>query len=343
MGRRVRVTLVASTAWGLLLSLPWQDSLGELLLRTTLIGLMALLAFQLLERRPRQLPQWVARWALQVLGVALVIPVTAFAVYVIHTAPDQPPFWQVSDRLGGFALLAVTGMLLAPWIAMSALLRQRDELVRNQAQLFERERGELQRQALDARLQLLQAQVSPHFLFNTLANVRELVDMQSPQAPQVLDHLVAYLRAAIPRLDESTTTLGRELDLVRAYLELMKMRMPDRMQFRIDVEQDALAFRCPPITVLTLVENSVRHGIDPSEDGGWIEVSGRVRENRCRVEVRDTGVGLAAAGRGNGTGLESLRERLRLAFDGDAWLRVTAMEPSGVKVELDFPAERASA
>lgn len=342
-GRRLRVTLVASTAWGLVLSLPWQDSTGELLLRTTLVGLLALLAFQWLERWPRRLPRWVARWTLQVIGVAAAVPLATLAAYVIHTAPDQPPFWLVSDRLGGFALLSVTGMLLAPWVAMSALLRQRDELVRDQARVFERERGELQRQALDARLQLLQAQVSPHFLFNTLANVRELVDMRSPQASQVLDHLVAYLRAAIPRLDESTTTLGRELELVRAYLELMKMRMPDRMQFRIEVEQDALALRCPPITVLTLVENAVRHGIDPSEDGGRIEVSGRIRESRCRIEVRDSGVGLGGVGRSTGTGLDNLRERLRLAFDGDAWLHVTNVEPSGVRVELEFPAARAGA
>src|SRR5204863_7935464 len=156
---------------------------------------------------------------------------------------------------------------------------------RHQALAFDLERSELERQALDARLRLLQAQVAPHFLFNTLANVQALVDTGSPQASAVLKSLVAYLRAAVPRLDETATTLGQELQLVQAYLELMHMRMPDRLQFVLHVDEAARALRCPPMTLLTLVENAVRHGIDPSEQGGRIDIHVHQRGDRCVVRV----------------------------------------------------------
>jgi LytS/YehU family sensor histidine kinase len=235
--------------------------------------------------------------------------------------------------------ITMSGLLFAPWIAVAALFRQRDEAVRSQALAFGLERSELERKALDSRLRLLQAQVEPHFLFNTLANVRELVDAGSPQASSVLGSLIAYLRAAVPRLHETTTTLGQELELVRAYLELMHMRMPDRLQFALQADEAALALRCPPTTLLTLVENAVRHGIDPSEEGGRIEVRVRVQDGRCRAEVSDTGVGLQRAGDGSGTGLATLRERLQLAFGGDAKLDLAALHPHGVRAELDFPAQ----
>jgi len=155
----------------------------------------------------------------------------------------------------------------------------------------------------------------------------------------VLDSLIAYLRAAVPRLHEPTTTMAQEVQLVRAYLELMHMRMPDRLQFELQVDTGAMELRCPPTTLLTLVENAVRHGIDPSEEGGRIEVRVRVQDGRCLAEVRDTGAGLQSSGDGPGTGLTSLRERLQLVFGGDARLRISSLVPHGVSVEVDFPAQ----
>ena len=170
--------------------------------------------------------------------------------------------------------------------------------------------------------------------------MRELVDSGSPQASTVLGSLIAYLRAAVPRLHEPVSTLGQELELVRAYLELMRMRLPDRLQFALHVDETALALRCPPMTLMTLVENAVRHGIDPSEDGGRIEVRVTEAGNRCRVQVIDTGVGLQRAGDGLGTGLSALRERLQLVFGQDARLHVTSLAPRGVRAELEFAARR---
>src|SRR5207342_279586 len=135
----------------------------------------------------------------------------------------QPPFWRSEMRLNGFLIMTMAGLLVGPWAAVAAVLRMSEYRERRQAMSFALERSELERKALDSRLRLLQAQVEPHFLFNTLANVRELVDSGSPQASAVLASLIAYLRAAVPRLDAgAASTLGQELQLVRAYLEIMQ-------------------------------------------------------------------------------------------------------------------------
>jgi LytS/YehU family sensor histidine kinase len=224
-------------------------------------------------------------------------------------------------------------------IAVSAVIRQREAFARDQAMAFELEKSELERKALDTRLRLLQAQVEPHFLFNTLANIQALVDAGSPQASSVLKSLIAYLRAAVPRMHEPATTLGQELDLVRAYLELMQMRIPDRLKFALHIEPAANRLQCPPMTLLTLVENAVRHGIDPREEGGRIDVDVWLRDGRCHVRVTDTGVGLQIEKTsGLGTGLSMLRERMQLAFGGDAQLQLTEVQPHGVCAELEFPA-----
>ena len=337
--RRVRFTLCFSIFLGLLLSLGWTSGLLSVLNRTVALGLIAMLVFGLFEQWPQRLPAWLARWVLQVVGVAVAMPVATFMIYVLSTDLGAPPFWQVQDRMEGFGMLCGLGLLLAPWVALAALVRQKDAVARHQALAFDLERSELERQALDARLNLLQAQVAPHFLFNTLANVQALVDAGSQQASAVLRSLIAYLRAAVPRLHEPATTLGQELELVQAYLELMHMRMPDRLQFALHVDETALALRCPPMTLLTLVENSIRHGIDPSEEGGRIEIHVQRRDNRCVVRVSDTGVGLRQTGNGLGTGLSTLRERLQLIFGGDTQLRVSAQEPRGFCAELDLPAQ----
>jgi hypothetical protein len=336
---RLRFTLLAAGFFGLLLSLPMTTAAGIVIARAILIGLAALLAFGLFEQWPARLPRWLPRWVLQLLGVVAVIPFASFLAYWLSYGGD-PQLGIDKDRTSGYLMMTFTGVFFAPWLALAAMLRQKEAFAREQAIAFELQRSEFERQALDARMRLLQAQVEPHFLFNTLANVQALVDTGSPRASQVLGSLIAYLRAAVPRLSDSATTLGQELDLVRAYLELMHMRMPDRLQFALHVDEGALELRCPPMTLLTLVENAVRHGVDPSVDGGRIDLDVRLREGRCHVS--DTGGGLRAAGNGPGTGLAALRERLALSFGGDVQLRLLDNAPRGVRAELDFPARPAA-
>jgi len=341
--RRVRVMLGACLILSLMILPTWEAPYAVLLGRLVFAGFVVLLAFGIFERWPARLPSWLARWALQVVAVAISVPLGVVAVYTLTTLGNQPPWWESGPHLIGVGMMTWLGLLLAPWLAISALLRQISGEAQRQALAFDLERSEFEREMLDARLQLLQAQVKPHFLFNTLANVRELVDSGSPQASAVLDSLIAYLRAAVPRLHDSAITLGQELELVRAYLEVMHMRMPDRLTFILHADEAALELECPAMTVLTLVENAVRHGIDPSEEGGRIEVRAQVAGGRCRVQVIDTGVGLGQNVDGPSTGLSNLRERLQLAFGSDAQLRLIAREPHGVCAEVEFPARGATA
>lgn len=337
--RRLRFVLGVCIPLGLFLSLSFKTSLLSVLLRTTVLGLTAMLVFGLFEQWPKKMPGWLARWVVQVAGVAVCIPLATWAIYAwFMTAPGTPSFWHDQDNVSGFLTFSILGVLLAPWMALGALVRQKEALAHHQALSFSLERSELERQALDARLHLLQAQVAPHFLFNTLANVQALVDAGSPQASALLRSLIAYLRASVPRLHESATTLGQELELVEAYLELMHMRIPDRLQFALHVDEAARSLHCPPLSLLTLVENAVHHGIDPSEEGGRIDITVQRRGDRCLVRVSDTGVGLMKSGDGLGTGLATLRERLKLVFGGDARLNVGAQQPRGVSAELDIPA-----
>jgi signal transduction histidine kinase len=334
--RRVRVTLIASTLLGVLISFGNETLFLIVIARAIVVGLAAMLAFGLFEQWPRRLPVRVARSVLQLIAIVVVVPPSAAFAYWLTTG-GNPDWSSNTKRMVGFGQLAFTGILFAPWIAVGAMLKQRDAFAREQALAFELERSTLERNALDARLRLLQAQVEPHFLFNTLANVQALVDAGSPHASKVLASLIAYLRAAVPRMHEPATTLGQELELVRAYLELMQMRMPDRLQFSLHIDPLARDLSCPPMTLLTLVENAVRHGIDPSEVGGRIDVDVWLRDGRCLVRVTDTGVGLQHSVGGLGTGLQTLRERLQLAFGGDAQLNLTEVKPHGVCAELNLP------
>ena len=336
--RRLRLILCFAVLLGLLPDLLFNGGAPLMLVRTSALAIAALAAFGLLEQWPARLPRWMARWVLQVIGVALAMPIVTAVLWIVLTAPGAPVFWRDNDRLVSFGFMVAVALLLAPWTALAALVRQKEAFARNQALAFDLERSELERAAVDARLHLLTAQVAPHFLFNTLANVQALVDAQSPRAADVLRSLVAYLRAAVPRLDETAVTLGQEMQLVQAYLELMHMRMPDRLDFALHIDESARALPCPPMTLLTLVENAVRHGIDPNEEGGRIDVDVHRHDGRCVVRVTDTGVGLRPGSGGLGTGLSSLRERLEMRFPGKSHLRVTEHAPHGVCAEVKFPA-----
>lgn len=334
---RVGLTLALAVLAATLLKPIFITPYAVLLGRTLFIALLALLAFSAAGQWPRRLPSWVARWLVQVLVVTLMVPLGTLLVYLVSVGGDIGTLLRSEGRLLGFFWIAGSGLLIGPLLAMGALYRQRDAEARNQALHFELERSELERRALDARLRLLQAQVEPHFLFNTLANVRALVETGSPQAAPVLGSLIAYLRAAVPRLHNEAASLGDELALVRAYLELMHLRMPDRLQYRIAVPAELHALRFPPMALLTLVENAVRHGIDPSEEGGSIEVSGfrAAPGQSLRLWVSDSGVGLTQQ-MGSGTGLRNLRERLQVFYGETARLDLTENQPHGLRAEIEF-------
>ncbi|MEJ6006734.1 histidine kinase [Paucibacter sp. AS339] len=340
--QRLVLALGLATLGALLLSPIFATPLPVLLGRTLFVGLLGLMAFSAAGQWPRRLPQWMARWLLQVVVVVVAVPVATLVVYLIAVGGDIESLLRSQNRIMGFMWIAGSGLLVAPLLAMGALYRQRDAEARSEALRFELERSELERQALDGRLRLLQAQIEPHFLFNTLANIRALVETGSPQAAPVLRSLIAYLRAAMPRLQNEAANLGDELSLVRAYLELMHLRMPDRLEFNINVPTELHRLRFPPMALLTLVENAVRHGIDPSEEGGRIEVAAAAEAaagdlQSVRVWVSDSGVGLTQSS-GAGTGLRNLRERLKVFYGASARLDLSENFPHGLRAEVGFQA-----
>jgi sensor histidine kinase YesM len=332
------ITLGFAVTAALMFSSFFMTSFGELLMRSVGVALLLLLAFVAVQRLPQsRLPRWLPRWVLTLVAMAVAAPLATLLMYLFSVRGDVNAFFGNHARLAGFVVITGTALVLGMLIALSAQLRQREAEAHALQLRFDLERSQLERQALDAQLSLLQAQVQPHFLFNTLANVQALVESGSPRAAEVLGSLIAYLRAAVPRLQGGPSSLADELGLVRAYLALMQMRMPDRLQFTVTVDDALLARRVPALALLTLVENAVRHGIDPSEQGGVIEVGAAPSADAgMRLWVRDSGVGMNPHSH-SGTGLSNLRARLTAMHGAAASLQFSEVSPHGVHAEIRLP------
>lgn len=196
----------------------------------------------------------------------------------------------------------------------------------------------LKRQLAEAQLKMMQAQVEPHFLFNTLASVDYLIETDPARASKMQKNLIQYLRAALPQMREGSTTLGKEIALCRAYLEILKVRMEDRLQFAITVPQGLASARFPPMVLQSLVENAIKHGLEPKAEGGSLTIGADVANGNLRVTVADTGLGFAAAARpGTGVGLANVRERLAALYGGRAKISIEANTPTGTIVTIEVP------
>ena len=200
----------------------------------------------------------------------------------------------------------------------------------------EMERLSLEREMTEARLQVMQAQIEPHFLFNTLANVRRLYQTDPPMGRAMLQHLSRYLSAALPQMRESQSTLGRELALTIAYLNVQKIRMGARLTFDVDVPETLQGCTVPPMMLLTLVENAIRHGLASLPKGGSVHVSARADDATLRLQVADTGRGLQESS-GGGIGLANIRSRLKTVYDGNARLLLAQNPERGVTATLELP------
>ncbi|OYU93561.1 MAG: hypothetical protein CFE45_20720 [Burkholderiales bacterium PBB5] len=195
----------------------------------------------------------------------------------------------------------------------------------------------------EARLQLLQAQIEPHFLFNTLATVHSLMGHDTDRAQRMLEHFIDYLRGALGQLREGQATVASELALAETYLALMAQRMDDRLRYQVQASDAARAQPLPPLLLQPLIENAIRHGLEPSLHGGQVLVQAHCEGRRLRLSVRDTGVGLHAPRRpgpagqtGNGIALANIRERLATRYGTSATLQLLDAEPGTLAV-LDLP------
>jgi sensor histidine kinase YesM len=199
----------------------------------------------------------------------------------------------------------------------------------------------LSKQAIEAELKLLQAQVEPHFLFNTLASVQYLTETDPKQANVLLGHLIGYLRAALPQLRARSSTLGREMDLATAYLNILRIRIGPRLAFAVDVPDDLRQHPFPPNLLISLVENAIKHGIEPSADGGSVTLAAVRGGDAIVVTVTDTGRGPAPErpSDGQGVGLTNIRERLAALYGGRGRFTLEPVAPRGMRATLSLPLE----
>lgn len=325
----VLVGLLAAVALIPMTHNPFIELVGE----TLFVSVMLLLAFTLAgASRQRRVPRWVLQVA-AMLAAALLSPLL---VQLLTFGGSFSAFVGSRAHVRGYVLVSIVAMILGALFGIGALYRERIAQAHSQALQFALERETLQRQAADARLHLMTAQIQPHFLLNTLANVQELVESGSPLAAPVFRSLIDYLRAAVPHLQQGDATLGDELRLVRAYLDLMHMRMPDRLGWNTDVEPALLELRFPPMALLTLVENAIRHGVDPSETGGRVEVGARrIDPKTIQVWVADTGVGMSEQA-GEGTGLANLNARLKAFFGDSTRVDLSEQSTGGLRAEMNL-------
>ncbi len=231
----------------------------------------------------------------------------------------------VKDSQGLVTFLGITLVITAAnWLWW----RQRDK------------QNALQRLATEAQLRMLQAQIEPHFLFNTLANVQSLMVYEPQRASQMLEAFTDYLRGSLGQLRKDDSTLDAELEMAQSYLQLLQIRMGDRLSFVIDASPEARLAMLPPLLLQPLIENAIHHGLEPKIEGGQIRVSAKVNSGRLEVFIEDDGLGLDQPRRparpGGGMALENIRTRLQTRYSDDASLTLTG-QPEGVRASLNLP------
>jgi len=210
---------------------------------------------------------------------------------------------------------------------------------RTQRRLLGAQMTQVRAQAAQARLRLLESQLEPHMLFNTLANLRVLIETDPARALRMLDHLIAYLRATLAASRATTHTLQAEFERLRDYLELMAIRMGPRLSFTLELPSELAGLRVPALLLQPLVENAIGHGLEPKREGGHVGVQASRHGDTLRLRVQDTGVGMdsEAAAVGSGFGLTQVRERLATAYGAAARLVVLPEAHSGVGIQIELP------
>lgn len=273
--------------------------------------------------------------ALPVLGVLLGVPLSMDLM-------GDPRVTQWEKYPAFLAVPSFFGLVVAVIIALSYAAQVRRARMDAQVAAALARAEQSERLAVEARLQLLQAQIEPHFLYNTLANVIGLVEAEPAKARRMLESFTAYLRASLWATRFGEGTLGEEISRVCALLELQGVRMAGRLKFEIDVPAPLESAPFPPMLLQPLVENAIKHGLEPKIEGGAILISARERDERLVLQVEDNGLGIAASSdsKGTGIGLSNLRHRLATLFGEHASLHLMENTPSGVTAILTLPQPR---
>jgi len=270
----------------------------------------------------------IATFVGSLIGLVLVIVVKGYSLAHMRTEPMSFVFNVVASFLIGFS------------ISLMFFVKRREARAAAALHKAAAERHLLSKQAIEAELKLMQAQVEPHFLFNTLASVQYLTETDPRQAGVLLGHLIDYLRAALPQLRARSSTLAREMSLAEAYLSILAIRLGPRLRFGIELPDELRDHPYPPNLIISLVENAIKHGIEPSADGGSITLAASRAGDAIVVIVSDTGCGAAAApASGQGVGLANVRERLAALYGARGRFSLEPLSPRGMRATLSLPDE----
>ena len=280
-----------------------------------------------------------SQYAVAFVAVTVAAALAILAIWLWNsggTLGSERPDW----TLGGFLVGFGTGLLqyaIFGLIITGAWLYTRTE-AEHAAAIAQCaiDSARMDEQTAQARLQMLEAQIEPHFLFNTLAHVTRLYETDHEAGARMLRNLKSYLKMALPQMRATDSTLGRELDHARAYLEIQQIRMGRRLAFAIDVDESLRAAPLPPLMLLTLVENAIKHGLTPKPGGGQIDIRASADAGHLQVAVGDTGQGFTKSA-GGGTGLANIRARLSAQFGPNAKLALALNAPSGVVATITLP------
>ena len=238
-------------------------------------------------------------------------------------------------KLPTLALLLIIASFIVKVVAGG---KRRAELTASEA-TRRAESEQLERTVLEARMEALQAQIEPHFLFNTLASIDQLIQTDPPRASKMQQSLIRYLRSAMPQMrDGSRPTLGQQVNLSRAFLEIMAVRMEDRLQVIINVPEGLKSSVFPSMMLQTLVENAIKHGLEPKPEGGRLEMSAEIIDGQLAVHVLDTGIGFTPQAEA-GVGLANVRERLKALYNDRAELIITVPSAGGTCATIKLPYE----
>lgn len=333
---RVAALTAAINTTVTLILVPFLDNrFGDLLISAQVVG-FTLLALLYPAMNIAMTPLW------RTLSIAAALVVGAFfgtVLVVLVKGRDLGMMFSDTERLWSFVLTASIGFIFGT-IAVT-VLATRARIARAEAELMrsEADRQRLARKHAEAELKVIRAQIEPHFLFNTLANLSFLIKDNPKQALAMLENLIDYLHAAVPRIRGESSTLRNELAMASAYVSILQIRMGERLQAVFDVPQDLLALPFPPMMLITLIENAIKHGLNELAEGGTISVSALRRDDLLVLRVADTGVGLSQSGSDlrDGIGLGNIRERLASMYGERARLTLEPNLPRGTAATIEIP------
>lgn len=344
LGIALAISVAAAVCITLVVGRP--ETLAEQLVYSSFIGVGAFFVVDLARLRlwpgPRRPDQWAAFLVLM-LATAAVMHFAGTRMGGLlfgHPAPALADY----PSIGRLSLVILTFLCLC---GMVLLIEHRERLaqIRREHQDARLRAEMVERQAVQAQLRLLQAQIEPHMLFNTLANLQGLIALDPERASQMLDQLIQYLRATLGASRSENTTLEQEFAAMQGYLGLMQVRMGERLAYRLALPPQLQGARLPPLLLQPLVENAIVHGLEPKIEGGEIVISADARDGLLEITVRDSGLGLqqakgqAGAHRGGGVGVSTTRERLQVLYGERAAVVLAPAQPAGTIVRLTLPLE----